>query len=122
MTRLIQREHLDTGKTVTGYGVEDFIRSYNNHSEAHGSDHKVRDDERFSDYLRRHESENENTNKVQEKGNVSDDKNVTEKELPDDSWTHKEIDSFMEEEYPDVDYKKNEKKALKLESIHEALE
>lgn len=117
---VIKREHLDTGETITGSNMKHFIRSYNAHSKANDSDHIIKSDERFSDYLRRHETSTQDDKNAEEKANVSEQNTAIE--LPDNSWTHKEIDSFMDEEYPDVDYKANAKKAIKLESIREVLE
>lgn len=124
----IRKQHLETGQVITGETGRQFRQRYNEHSEGNASDLRIQKGESYEEHKQRVLSD-EPEEEVEEE---AEEKEVTEAEeeedeveplaYPEESWTHDEIDDFMDEHYPDFDYDKTTKKADKLEEIEEAFE
>lgn len=105
---VIRREHLETGKEIVGVDFEDFKANYNAHSLFFEVTPIPLECRRWSDFVR---SQTEQETEDEERES-SEEELV---ELPDETWTHQEIDEWEENK----DISTNGTKKERIKEIHD---
>lgn len=107
---VIRKKHLETDTEIVGVDFEDFKANYNAHSRVYEVTPIPFECGRWSEFVR---SQQEETSSEDESKQERQEEN--EEELPDESWTHQEIDEW--EENKDISTHGTKKERLK--EIHD---